>query len=237
MGWQISTCCELDIYNSQWSKCNVQQWQLSYCNITRRGRVPENQSLISRFAKSNTTVHRSGCRNIFIRCHITLVVITKFYSVSCVYCKCPSHMYFSSHQLYEMPDKSSKIRTTSDLEDCAKLPKTSKNKLNCWNPPIFPWIPISNVVADNLHLFLRISDILMNLLILDARWLHAIDKFVDVNQDCHRFEICLKESRIVGFNFYVGKDSKKRKWPTLNGPPKAQAFCLHAWTLLKSFLN
>lgn len=130
-----------------------------------------------------------------------------------------------------MPDKSSKFRTISELENCAKLPKTSKKRFNCSNPPIFPSIPMSNVVVYILHLFLRITDILMNLLILGARRLDAIDKlnkFAEFNpqkfQHCHELEKFLKESGIVGFNFYVGKDSKKLKWPTLNGPQKHKLF-------------
>ena len=47
------------------------------------------------------------------------------------------------------------------------LPQT-KRKFNISNPPLLPTIPLSRVVTDNLHLFLCVSDVLIDLLVEDA---------------------------------------------------------------------
>ena len=149
---------------------------------------------------------------------------------SCIYCKCPSNLYFMSNQTYTMPDQSCKDRSVDEIQRCASLPKNSKLKFNCSRPPLFPTIPISHVVIDNLHLFLRITDTLMNLLILEARRLDAIEKekLKEFNRDkfthCARLENSLADAGISGFHFYIGRESKSLKWPTLSGPQKHKLY-------------
>ena len=46
---------------------------------------------------------------------------------------------------------------------------TISKKYGCIYQPLFPSIPIDRVIPDILHLFLRISDILINLLILELK--------------------------------------------------------------------
>lgn len=43
------------------------------------------------------------------------------------------------------------------------------------NKPLFPTIPLMHVVIDNLHLFLRTSDVLIDLLIVELRRQDAIE--------------------------------------------------------------
>ena len=62
------------------------------------------------------------------------------------------------------------------MNKAAALPKGSKKKYNCSNPPLLDMIPMHKVIIDNLHLFLRISDLLINLLILDIHRLDGIEK-------------------------------------------------------------
>ena len=57
----------------------------------------------------------------------------------------------------------------------AALPK-SKKKFNVSHTPLFPTIPFVNVVVDNLHLFLRVADVLINHLIEELCRQDAIDK-------------------------------------------------------------
>ena len=59
------------------------------------------------------------------------------------------------------------------------MTKKSKARFNCCREPIFSFIPISRVVIDSLHLFLRISDVLINLLIRDIQILDGIEKVVN----------------------------------------------------------
>ena len=42
--------------------------------------------------------------------------------------------------------------------------------------PLFATIPVDHYIPDILHLFLRICDVLINLLILDLRKLDGIEK-------------------------------------------------------------
>ena len=57
----------------------------------------------------------------------------------------------------------------------ATLPK-SRKKLNVSHAPFFPNIPLANVVIDNLHLFLCVSNILLNHLIEELLRQDAIEK-------------------------------------------------------------
>ena len=56
-------------------------------------------------------------------------------------------------------------RTVKEIVEKCKFGKRNKNRYNCKNPPLFPFIPIKRVIIDTLHLFLRISDKLTDLLI------------------------------------------------------------------------
>ena len=49
-------------------------------------------------------------------------------------------------------------------------------RYNCCEEPIFCIIPIDHVIIDTLHLFLQISDVLINLLIRDLHILDGIEK-------------------------------------------------------------
>ena len=83
------------------------------------------------------------------------------------------------------------------------------------------------VVVDNLHMFLRVADTLIDLLIAELRHCDAIDKVhklhsLDRSEQTHlaAFEIALKGIGISGYTFWVGRESKKLKWRTLTGPEK-----------------
>ena len=44
-----------------------------------------------------------------------------------------------------------------------------RKQYNVSHPPLFPMIPLTNVVIDNLHLFLRMSDVLISQLIIELK--------------------------------------------------------------------
>lgn len=88
-------------------------------------------------------------------------------------------------------------------------------------------IPLTNVVIDNLHLFLRVSDVLINLLITELKRQDAIDKrkafsdfSIEKHQNLHRFETFVGSLGISDFQFYIGKTSKQLKCRSLTGPEK-----------------
>ena len=104
---------------------------------------------------------------------------------------------------------------------------TEHQKCGCINPPIFPCIPITRVIPDILHLYLRISDVLTNLLILELRRLDGIDKInakVTVINRINQYEKFLNEECKISFHFYTERGSKEVKWRYLVGPEKLKLF-------------
>ena len=57
-----------------------------------------------------------------------------------------------------------------------RLQVATKQKFDVSHPPQFPTIPLTNVVIDNLHLFLWVADVLINLF----RWLRRQDAIAKV---------------------------------------------------------
>ena len=54
--------------------------------------------------------------------------------------------------------------------------RRGKKQFNVSHPPLFPGIPLKNVVIDNLHLFLRVSDVLINLLVVELKRQDGIER-------------------------------------------------------------
>ena len=122
-------------------------------------------------------------------------------------------------------------RTIEEIQKLAMLKKNKTNeKYGCIQQPLFTSIPIDKVVPDILHLFLRISDVLINLLILELRRLDGIEKSKlqsfnrSVAVNVSNYEKFLNETCKVSFHMYVDKDSKALKWRDLTGPEKLKLF-------------
>ena len=88
---------------------------------------------------------------------------------ACVWCKCPKSKRANMQIQCSIIDPIRRARTIEKIVEKCKLAKRNKNQYNCKNPPLFPFIPIKQVVIDNLHLFLKMSDILTDQLIRDLR--------------------------------------------------------------------
>lgn len=135
----------------------------------------------------------------------------------CVWCKCPSTDRHDLKKTWSMTDEvNGGARSIDEIQRCSKLKKSKKNeKYGCINQPLFPCISIDHIVPDILHLFLRISDVLTNLLILQLRRLDGMDKMnskslsLDSADHLIRYERFLNEQCKVGFHFYTDKDSKR----------------------------
>ena len=143
---------------------------------------------------------------------------------SCVWCKCPSMERYDLRKNWSLTDEvNGGARSIDEIQKCAKLKKNKKNeKYGCINQPLFPCIPIKRVVPDILHLFLRISDVLTNLFIVELRRLDGFDKM-----NAHHlttYETFLNEECKVSFHFYTDKESKNVKWRDLVGPEKIKVF-------------
>ena len=145
---------------------------------------------------------------------------------SCIWCICSKDERHIDKK-WSITDKDEGARTIEDMKAAAKLPKKSSKKYNCSHPPLFDMIPMHKVIIDNLHLFLRISDLLINLLIMDIRRLDGIERVTSPDLDkCRhmkKYEDLMNKCKIQ-FRFYVCKDTNKLKWRDLTGPEKHRLF-------------
>ena len=89
--------------------------------------------------------------------------------------------------------------------------------------PIFSFIPIEQVVIDSLHMFLRISDTMTNLIICDLRIQDALNKTAD-STNLKIYETFLNEDCKICFKWNMDKDSKELKYRDLTGPEKVRLF-------------
>lgn len=84
------------------------------------------------------------------------------------------------------------------------------------------------MVIDTLHLFLRVADILINLLIQDLRREDGIAKATNVDLSKHTgitaYEKFLNEACKVTFRWYTCKETRQLKWRDLTGPEKVRVF-------------
>lgn len=100
---------------------------------------------------------------------------------ACVWCKCPKGMRFDMTQEWSLTDPTKGARTVDEIAEKSKLGKRNKDRFNCSHVCLFPFVPIERVVIDTLHMFLRISDVLTNLLIRDLRIQDGLNKTADTN--------------------------------------------------------
>lgn len=71
-------------------------------------------------------------------------------------------------------DVSQGARTIHEIECLSKKP--ASRSMGCKFIPIFRCIPIDHVIIDTLHLFLHISDLLIDLIIMELRCEDGIEK-------------------------------------------------------------
>ena len=98
------------------------------------------------------------------------------------------------------------------IEENKRIADNKTHEFNVSNVPLFPKIPLTNVVVDNLHMFLHVSDLLIDMVIGELR---ALDKVNQSLQVCSTeglthlasYETALKSIGISGFSFWVGENS------------------------------
>ena len=94
---------------------------------------------------------------------------------ACIWCKCKKDDRGDIQRQWSMSNKDLGARTIDENIELATRTR-SRKAFNVSNEPLFHTIPLTNVVIDNLHLFLRTSDVLIDLLIVELRRQDAIDK-------------------------------------------------------------
>lgn len=145
---------------------------------------------------------------------------------ACIWCKCPALERHDSEIKWSICDSKFGART---IEENIELASKHKKQFNVTHPPIFPKIPLTNIVVDNLHMFLRVADVLIDLLIGALRTLDRVKESMRIrNTDglthLSTYEAALKSIGISGFSFWVGKTSQTLKWRSLTGPEKLVLF-------------
>ncbi len=141
---------------------------------------------------------------------------------SCIWCTCPAEDRYNINKIWSIKHKEHGART---IEDIKKLSiKKGKQKLGCIRQPLFPSIPVDHVIPDILHLFLRISDVLTNLLIQELRRMDGIERSSDCGNHLMKYKNFLNENAKVSFHFYSDKTTKSLKWRDLTGPEKLRQF-------------
>jgi len=145
---------------------------------------------------------------------------------ACIWCKCPRKERYYTNKKWSITDTTLGARTIKEICEHAKT-----KKFNCKRSPLFEFIPIDHVIIDTLHLFLRISDNLIELLIRELRRLDSIEKNSTFSSGFCRqnhkhmacYETFLKD---IGINFEwkINKDTKKLDYRDLTGPEKLSLF-------------
>ena len=145
---------------------------------------------------------------------------------ACIWCKCPKSERWDMSKEWSITDTEQGARTVDEITNKSKLAKTSNQRFNCARVPLFSTIPLNRVVIDSLHLFLRISDVLINLLIRDLRILDGVGKATNDPNSIHlkTYENFLNKECKIRFRWFVDKESKTFKWRDLTGPEKIRLF-------------
>ena len=140
----------------------------------------------------------------------------------CVWCKCHKEVKHDMSLEWSIDDVNKGART---LEEAKKYGGQTSKKFSYASNPIFPFIPHNRVVIDPLHLFLRISDNLINLLITELRRIDGISAKKGKNSLLAKYETFLCEECKIPFQWYTLKDTKKSlEWRDLTGPEKPRLF-------------
>ena len=145
---------------------------------------------------------------------------------ACVWCKCPSSERYNMKREWSFTDEKKGARTITDIVSC--LTKAKTKRFNCAHEPLFSNIPIDHVIPDVLHLLLRVTDVLFNLLILDIRRLDGIEakqSSMPISRNLSRLESFLSDTCHIPFKFSISKETKQLQWRDLMGPEKWKMIC------------
>ena len=146
----------------------------------------------------------------------------------CIWCKCHKDEKHKLATRWSICDSTRGARTVEEITKLAEKKGNAALKFGCKNTPLFKSIPTTHIVIDTLHLFLRITDNLQNLLILSLRTADAIEKKKVFNDgfDHSRYkhmagyEKFLNEVCKIDFHWFLSKETKELKWRDLTGPEK-----------------
>ena len=144
---------------------------------------------------------------------------------TCIWCVCPSSERANMEKVWSLTDIEKGARTVDSIISCCEKPKSKQ--LGCINPPLFKKIAVDHIIPDILHLYLRITDVLFDLLISDIRRHDEVTKTSSDGQPTkylEQLEFFINDTCKISFKFSVDKETKKLKWRDLMGPEKRVFF-------------
>lgn len=147
----------------------------------------------------------------------------------CIYCKCSKSERFDLCKSWSLSDENLGARLVYAYED-KNVKRGTKSKKDEYysvkNPPLFSSIGPSQIVIDQLHMFLRICDKLFGLLIAELRLLDNITShttFSELDRNKLKHVSSLEHVlQMLGIDFVLGINSETRKleYRELTGPEK-----------------
>ena len=145
---------------------------------------------------------------------------------ACIWCKCPALERHITDEKWSISDTTCGARS---IEENIRIATSHSKQYNVSRQPLFPTIPLTRVVVDNLHMFLRVGDTLIDLLIGSLRTMDRVNQTLRVRSldgltHLKTFECHVKQLGISGYSFWIGKQSKQLKWRSLTGPEKLTLF-------------
>ena len=141
---------------------------------------------------------------------------------ACIWCKVRNNERYNADKQWSILETEKGARTIEENIRLSQRPK-SRKEYNVSNCPLFPSILITNVVINNLHMFLRVCD----LLIIRLRFEDSIDKVKKFTRfdtlkykHVYAYQQFVTGLGISGIEFYIGQTSKALKCRSLTGPEK-----------------
>ena len=145
---------------------------------------------------------------------------------ACIWCKCPRLQRGVFSKQWSLNNPELGARSIEEI-----IMHARSKKFNCKFPPLFPFISLDHVIIDTLHLFLRIADNLIELLIQQLKQQDALDKNQKFTGEFLRQKfkhMAAYESFLqnlgISFQWRVNPDTKKLDYRDLTGPEKLILF-------------
>ena len=144
---------------------------------------------------------------------------------ACLWCKCPEEERHRMDLEWSLVDIVKGARTIEETLTNSTHPK-SRKKYNVSSRPLFPTIPLKRVVIDPHHLFLRVTDNLINLLITELRRLDVLNHshYTDKGSYQYRYELFFNEKFSIPFKWTTSQNATGVQWRDLTGPEKQRLF-------------
>ena len=114
---------------------------------------------------------------------------------ACIWCLCPRKLRYDVSQNWSLTDLNQGARSIELIKEHVK-----NKKDNCMCTPLFDFILLDIVLIDTLHLFLRISDVFIELLIRQLKCEDAIEKKITFNNGFAREKF---KKRMLMRNFSI----------------------------------